>query len=456
MATDGDPANFVKGTDSLQAIRDYIAGTTALDGINLDHLALTSTGVNADGELDTHITASSILGHIMATDADPSNYNASSDSLQAIGADADAILEDTITISGGTLPDSPTAGSLARYIASGGTALGQPLPTNMSLIDIVGDFTGAHDGTAQEDNIKASMDLAHTALTKITNNVASLNSAGGINYYVDSSASDDTGNGLTWATAKKTIQAAVTLAANYDTIYIRGSFSEAVTPSAASVSNVTLKGVTGTKRRPQWVSGAAGSACLVISGDGWVLEDLRFQGATNTVALVKIDKSGANLGNGSVIKNCYFHGGGDSLAAICYYGGSIQNELIGNHITDFGGANTGYQAAVYGDSYVQSAGHFKIEDNFFSENVDHLRLQAFTCLIKGNIFQSEGNLIDTTIKLDTVCSGEDVGGNCVVDNYFGDTAANIKNTEGYYGTTDDLWSGNHCTDADDWGVPDAS
>lgn len=108
----GDPASvstFDNTTDSLQAIRDYIAGTTALDAINLDHLCLTGTGVAADGELDGHITAQSILGHIMATDADPSSYNATSDSLQAIGADADAILADTAAMAERTVEKSDGA-----------------------------------------------------------------------------------------------------------------------------------------------------------------------------------------------------------------------------------------------------------------------------------------------------------------------------------------------------------
>lgn len=52
--------------------------------------------------------------------------------------DTTAILIDTIQIADGTLPASPTAGSLARYIASGGTALGTELPASTSLYAILG------------------------------------------------------------------------------------------------------------------------------------------------------------------------------------------------------------------------------------------------------------------------------------------------------------------------------
>lgn len=52
--------------------------------------------------------------------------------------DLDAILEDTITISGGTLPVGPVSGSLSTFISGGGTALGTPLATSKSLVDAIG------------------------------------------------------------------------------------------------------------------------------------------------------------------------------------------------------------------------------------------------------------------------------------------------------------------------------
>jgi len=50
--------------------------------------------------------------------------------------DLDAILADTITIGDATLPVAPVAGSLARFLASGGTALGTQLPDSFSLLDM--------------------------------------------------------------------------------------------------------------------------------------------------------------------------------------------------------------------------------------------------------------------------------------------------------------------------------
>jgi hypothetical protein len=64
---------------------------------------------------------------------------------------------------------------LAKFIGTGGTALGQPLPASTSLIDLLGNFTGPYNGSAQDDNVKASLDLAHTDLDSIIADIAALN-----------------------------------------------------------------------------------------------------------------------------------------------------------------------------------------------------------------------------------------------------------------------------------------
>ena len=51
---------------------------------------------------------------------------------------------------------------LAKYIGTGGVGLGRALPNSTSLVDIIGDYTGPYNGAAQDDNVKASLDLLHT------------------------------------------------------------------------------------------------------------------------------------------------------------------------------------------------------------------------------------------------------------------------------------------------------
>jgi hypothetical protein len=54
---------------------------------------------------------------------------------------------------------TPSANTLGRYIYSGGTARGQPLPASMSWIDLIGNFTGPYNSASAGTNIKANQDL---------------------------------------------------------------------------------------------------------------------------------------------------------------------------------------------------------------------------------------------------------------------------------------------------------
>lgn len=69
------------------------------------------------------------------------------------------------TTDGVALQTTPTTNSLAyrlsQFIATGDGdfADGQPLPSNTSLVDVLGNFTGPYDGTAADDNVKAALDL---------------------------------------------------------------------------------------------------------------------------------------------------------------------------------------------------------------------------------------------------------------------------------------------------------
>lgn len=74
IITDGTSGEFIGGGAISPEVVQY----------NLDHLAKTDTLVAADADISGIVVAGSILGHIMSTDADPANFNASTDSLQSI------------------------------------------------------------------------------------------------------------------------------------------------------------------------------------------------------------------------------------------------------------------------------------------------------------------------------------------------------------------------------------
>jgi len=54
--------------------------------------------------------------------------------------------------------------TLSKYVADGDGdfATGRVLPSDTSLVDLLGDYTGPHDGAEQDDNVKAAIDLLHT------------------------------------------------------------------------------------------------------------------------------------------------------------------------------------------------------------------------------------------------------------------------------------------------------
>ena len=157
MASDGDPTGYNKTTDSLEAIRDHLDGSTVLAGIQLDTLAGVDTTIAIDGDLEVHCVAGSLMAHVLSKTKDATAYKCSTDSLQAISdklggysGDGGAVYDDSVY---------SAVVKLSTYLADGDGdfATGQALPSNTSLVDIIGDFTGAHDGTDYDDNIFACL-----------------------------------------------------------------------------------------------------------------------------------------------------------------------------------------------------------------------------------------------------------------------------------------------------------
>lgn len=152
MSDGADTSEYRASTDSLEAIGTQVAAASlqgeaedALEGEQLDHLQATTTGVAADGDLSTYAVDGSLMSHILTAGADTSDYQASTDSLEALSgaiatvdSNVDTIVADTPYLADSALPAAPTANSLAAFIASGGTALGTELGDSASIVDAIG------------------------------------------------------------------------------------------------------------------------------------------------------------------------------------------------------------------------------------------------------------------------------------------------------------------------------
>jgi len=95
---DGATVNAWIGSFSIGIINQQT--TAALTALNLDHLAKTTTGVAADGDLTDYVADGTILSHIMTTGADTSDYKASTEALQSIRDKQTDIETDTNELQG--------------------------------------------------------------------------------------------------------------------------------------------------------------------------------------------------------------------------------------------------------------------------------------------------------------------------------------------------------------------
>ncbi len=340
----------------------------------LDHLVTLADGATVR---PASVVEDSILAKLMGS-PDPATivtYDNTKHSLEAIGDDTDLILEDTITISGAALPENPTTDSLARFIAGGGTALGQSLPTNMSLIDLIGNFTGGYAGAEQDDNVKASLDLAHTAVSKVKavggvqhSPFSRINHSFGTVYYVDKATGSDADDGLTPDAAFLTIAAAITASnitvGSYlqNAIYINANtYTEDLTtlPTNCDVigigSKCRIAGNHGTDSawNQHWHNiefrsggGSAPIFDLVSACHGSEFHHCRFKNnSANTTMALRVSD-----GSDGVIEDCYFGGGPQLPIAIQFIGAALIGWRVLNNV--IGATTTGIEiAASVGSSY---------------------------------------------------------------------------------------------------------
>ncbi len=208
----------------------------------------TATPSTFDNTTDSQEAISDKLGAFAGTSGAGATESAKA-LLDLVHTDVDAILADSIQIADGTLPAAPTAGSLARFIATGGTALGTQLPASTSLYDValaqgaiannldhlaktaIADITDPVDMTAEvvdnsilaniltDDGDMSEYDRRYQSIEALAKLLRiqmgyQLRSIAGSAmpiavWFVDSNIASS-GNGKTPATAFKTIQEAIT------------------------------------------------------------------------------------------------------------------------------------------------------------------------------------------------------------------------------------------------------
>jgi len=437
--TDAAAAGAVSETESLmgylkQLVSDAIASTASLVTIDgyfdvpakdatTDTIMRDVIGKKDDTEVAAPTTDKSLMAYLKGVLTDTNNTIPAS----IVVLDA---MHDVPTVNG-------TDDAIMRDVIGRKTdaAVGTPATTNSEMAYIKGILTDT------ETTIPGT-------ITTLQLGVGAIDvSANGITLYVDSALGSDAYDGLTWATAKATIGAAVALAEDYSTIYVGGvSYTEAVT-TPVGIERVRLIGVCANNQIPYWQSGAADAIQLAIVSGEWEVAGFRFASTSATVANVTINRTGSS----SIIRDCWFSGSGSEsgIEGVGPTGPPTDLKILNNRFSGFttGGALEG---AVCATDYSESgAVVWEIIGNMFGDNTHNINLDALSCRIEGNTFTKSTSASAMTILISTRGAAGVAGaggGNAVVGNYFYDRSDQVTVANGYLSSTDDTWAGNFCID----------
>jgi len=461
-----EDGNVLERLEQIQEAVNIGAGTSLGAAKSLVD-ALGTNGLAVSGA--TNATAVSILGTIGTNEIDSTTpFTSAAVQASATGTvlEREAYIQaETNKISSVTLQDAPTAGSLATFIASGGTGLGTPLADSHSLLDALGtDGATVTDdaasvlgaiGANNANNAFASDTVAANANGSVLERLEDAKNlvqrtTGATTYFVNPSMAGDTLDGLSWATAKKTMAAAIALCAGGETIYFTGTVAEAVMTIA--VDGLRIVGAGTLPYANTWMEAAVDQAYLLnITGDNTMLENIRFRGCSKTTS-----PSGYTTGvclkladaQNTTILGCRFQGRSNATAAIYSDGTSDGCVLRDCEFIYFNTAT--YGAAILGHTYSGGVSHqdWLVENCRFHSNVVDIDSRSRTCTFKNNTFKGGGVAAAGTLDLTTTTmldlAGTDTGYNTVFGNLFGGAAYNTDVSPYLIpGGTGDSWVGNY-------------
>lgn len=259
-------------------------------------------------------------------------------------------------------------------------------------------------------------------------------------FSVDAAEGNDSGSG-SWRSPLKTIAAAVALVQSGDQLILSGKFREQVIPSNLlgylsfiGDARQSAYGDDPWKAGAAWLAPAsptAAKALLTARGQGYYLENLLMDGPADAAA-VELERnalSGNSEYDASHIKmlGCRFVGG---QSGIEIDGGVyrlwVQDCTFHANTNGIKGLNTSVD--------VSTAARI-IGNQFYGSHTNEIILSLNDSIIKGNIFHDLG----PTEHINTIYNSGQGARNHVIHNYFPETNANIKEDDGYKGSTTDYW-----------------
>jgi parallel beta-helix repeat protein len=252
-------------------------------------------------------------------------------------------------------------------------------------------------------------------------------------WYVDSALGSDTLNdGQSAEKPFKTIQVAVDAASDGDALYMKGTFTEAVT----CAKKLSFINAGATWNSCVWMESEAGDTLLTLTGTNCLISGIRFR--VPTTGGIAIAMTNADF---TRIEDCSFQGRTGSYYGI-YIAGSDQIKIRRNTFSYLNTAT--YGCAILGHSTTSFPTGAEISENVFHSNLRHIKATMRQSFIHDNLFQEIGlkpdnSALTATVKLDVY--GEVVGSqfNTVTRNMFQGT---YSISGGYKAGTNDNWYGN--------------
>lgn len=272
---------------------------------------------------------------------------------------------------------------------------------------------------------------------------------------------DNANDGLSWETPLATPQAAIDILTAMDTatggsaddsvIYIRGDMhGSVVAPHGVRGVHIIGASASAGSNGATWSTATGNTPLLTLTDQGWVIDGVMFVPKAGYSA-IKLD---ASQGCGyEVIRNCHFIGPGAYGTETGYGieddGGTGFCQFVDNTFEMLDTAIL--QSAVTSASMLRAT----ISGNRFEGNKYDIRIAGNRCLIVDNTFFDVYSGSTHIVTVD-VTHGADAGHNVVIDNTFGDIAANTLISKGFISGAGDIWR-NRVTDtaADIVAVPTA-
>lgn len=202
-----------------------------------------------------------------------------------------------------------------------------------------------------------------------------------------------------------------------------------------------------------WLSPSGGTGSLLtVNGQAWKIQNIFFNNSATgaTTGCVKITSAGdppsGTDGSHTQILNCIMSGGNFGV-----YSADGANYVTVAGCTFYNFVDTG-DTAIKAVQNVRTLLGWKVVNNVFYNNVNHIVAALSRGTVTGNNFIIVGNSVTSTIA----CSLTGGAGNAVYGNAFNRPLNTSPNATLYVGGTNDTWGFNYGTDEFFWGVPDNS